>query len=138
MKIAELLFENIRERRDNAQLKRDYQQWKRLVNVPTPILRAMLTTEYDAKTGLSVKDLRIAKSYRMTNSTVRAILRMRKTPFADWKTGDINWMTRQLNYIKQQKLRNKDVPLLKDGNPTNALKNLWAWGHIPKGLRPKE
>lgn len=70
----------------------------------------------------------------MSNSTVRAILRLRTTPFDNWKTSDINWMYRQLNYI--EKYKRKDIPLKIDGEPTDTLKNLWAWGHIPKGMRP--
>lgn len=134
MKLQEL-FEGKIQQRDDKALRRDYLKWKKLVNVPTNILRDMLPT---TKAGLSPHDRKIAKSYRITNTAARATLRLRLTPLANWKTADVNWMYRQLKYIEDTKLRNKDLQLMKDGKPTSALKNLWAWGHVPRGLKPSD
>ena len=135
MKVFELFEAKEKfERKDDAQFRKDYARWKKLVNIPNTVLKTMLPTEEGRKTGLSDKDKRQAKSYRMTNSTARAIVRLRKTPLKDWTTADVNWMYRQLNFIDRYKKR--DVPLEKNGKPTAALKNLWAWGHVPVGKRP--
>ena len=143
MKVSDLLFENSdssakekREKRERDILRKDYATWKRLVNIPTKILRASLPTGRGLKTGLSEKDKKQAKNFRIANNTARAILRLRQTPLSQWKTADVNWMYRQLKYI--QTFRSKDMPLKRDGKPTDTLKNLWAWGHIPRGIKPKD
>jgi hypothetical protein len=144
MKVAELLVESKdeikvkREKREASQFRKDYQRWRRLVNIPMATIRMMLPTERGRKTSLSAKDTRIVKSYRMTNSTVRAIFRLRTVPLANWKTADINWMYRQLSFIDKFRKKAKEFPLMQDGKPTDVLRNLWAWGHIPKGKRPTQ
>jgi len=138
VKVAELLQEGRRssdERtfrgRDLAQLRKDYQRWRRLVNMPSKTLRALLFTKGGEEAGLSRKEVKRLRTRRGRDSA-RAVLRMRAKPFSEWTSDDFGWMYRQINFVTRA--RGGKGPLLKDGGPTRRLSSLLAWGHKPPGI----
>lgn len=140
MKVVELLTEG--KRRDkklwalgNLQLKRDFMRWKRIINMPTKVMKALLTTKEGDLAGFSPKELKLLKQKKY-RQPFTAILRMRSLPFSEWTTEDINWMYRQLEFV--ERLRFRQGALKKDGEATEKLITLWAWGHLPSGQRPKD
>lgn len=85
--------------------------------------------------GLTPRELKVNMHFTMPKNAAKAILRLRTMPMHQWSTSDINWMYRILSYI-DGKLR-VTGPLVDDGEPTERLKNLWAWGHVPRNMKPK-
>lgn len=137
MKVAELLTEA--KTRDERQVKKDYARWKRLVNMPTKTLKKFLGTDEGKKAGLTRKEAKKVGGIKTGRGSIRAILRMRSKPFAEWTSEDINWMYRQLSFISR--MRSVDGAWSKhdkDGKsiPSRKLTSLWVWGHIPKGHPP--
>jgi hypothetical protein len=136
MKVYELLTEaKKREKKlDTKALRADYLRWKKLVNMPQSLLKAVAGDKDAAKAGLTARELKTKMHLLMPKSAAKAILRMRATAVAQWTTVEVNWMYRMLKYI-DQKVKNKS-PYVSDGKPTEKLKNLWAFGHVPGNLRP--
>lgn len=140
MKTAELLIERkvVRDKKlvswSNAQMRRDYMRWKRIINLPTKVMRELLRTKEGELGGFTPKELKRLKQQRYREPYL-AILHMRSLPFTEWTTQDINWMYRQLEFV--ERLRYRQGALKKDGEATDKLITLWAWGHLPAGQRPK-
>ena len=136
MKVNEILFEA---KRDLEQVKIDYRRWKKLVNMSSKTLEKFLDTKEGRDAGLSRKDAKKAGGIKTGRGSARAILKMRKTPFSDWSTEQVNWMYRQISFISR--MSGNDGPMYKvDGDgkkiPTRKLTSLWIWGHIPHGHTP--
>ena len=119
----------------NLQLKRDYVRWKRLINLPTKVIKALITTKEGDLAGFSPKELKLLKQQKY-RQPFNAILHMRSLPFSEWTTDEINWMYRQLEVV--ERLRFRRGALKKDGEATEKLITLWAWGHLPGGQRGKD
>ena len=136
MKVYELFESKKQEgRRDKAVLKKDYLRWKKLVNMPIRFIQASAGSLEAGKTGLTPRELKARMQYSMPKIAAKAILRMKNTPVSQWTTIDINWMYRTLSYIDGK--LSKRGEFLADKKPTEKLKNLWAFGHVPNGLRPR-
>lgn len=141
MKVVELLIEDKASADkkllglSTLQLKRDFMRWKRIINMPTKTLKALLTTKEGELAGFSAKELKWLKRQKY-RQPYEAILRMRARPFSEWTTDDINWMYRQIEFV--ERLRFRQGALKKNGEATEKLITLWAWGHLPAGQRPKD
>ena len=138
MKVVEL-FESKdsprQKRLDTIALRKDWARFKRLTNMPSKFLHVIAETDEGKETGMTARELKIKMQFTMPKSAAKAIIKMRTVPVSQWSTQDINWMYRILGYIDQKLKLNG--PLMDKGKPTEKLKNLWAWGHVPRGLRPK-
>ena len=141
MKVTELLLEK-RLSRDKrlygqalVQLRRDYVRWKRIINMPTKTMKALLTTKEGELAGFTPKELRKLKQQKYREPFV-AILKMRSTTMTEWTTDEINWMYRQLHFVESIRLL-RGV-LKQDGEPTEKLLTLWAWGHLPGNVSAKK
>jgi hypothetical protein len=138
VKVTELLLEKKSAEdkrlyaRASVQLKRDYVRWKRIINMPTKTMKALLTTKEGDLAGFTPKELKRLKQQKY-RQPFAAILHMRSTAVNEWTTEDINWMYRQLNFV--EKLRFSQGALRKDGEATEKLITLWAWGHLPGGMK---
>ena len=126
-------------KRDMEQVRKDYQRWKKLVNMPSSTLEKFLDTKEGREAGLSRKEAKAAGGIRTGRSSAHAILRMRQKPFSEWTSADINWLYRQISFISR--MSGMQGPLFKEDKhgkriPTRKLTSLWVWGHSPPGHSP--
>lgn len=135
MKVQELFEDRKRqEKLDAQQLRRDYMRWKRLINMPTKLVRIMAGEDSVTVRGLSPRELQKRYGFTMPKNAAKAVLRLRSLPISQWATPEINWMYRMLRYV--EKKRGQRIALVGKDGATEQLKDLWAWGHIPRNLRP--
>lgn len=125
--------------RDLELVKRDYAKWKKMMNMSTKNLRYFVETEEGRNAGLSAKEVRKGGGLRTARSSARALLKMRARGIGEWTSGEINWMYRQMAYVKR--MRELDGPLFTTTTkgkrvPTKKLATLWVWGHYPPGMTP--
>jgi hypothetical protein len=138
MKVAELLCEA---KRDPIKLKHDYVIWRKLVNMPVATMMKLINMDEAKHAGLSRKDNMRLLSGKNSKAAARAVIKMKSKSFTEWTTADINWIYRQISYITR--MTNADGPLFfidKSGKrvPSNRLKTMWAYGHIPPGHPPSK
>lgn len=138
MKVHELLSEA---KRDPDIVRKDYQRWKKLVNMSSKTLEKFLSTPEGKSAGLSKKDAKKAGGIKTGRGSARAILKMRSIPFSEWSTEQVNWMYRQISFVSR--MSGNEGPMFrtdKDGNkmPSRKLTSLWVWGHIPAGHPPSK
>ena len=124
----------IRESAEDERNRRDYQRWRKLVNMGAKEIQAFLDSQDGKKAGLSRREAATAGAGggRITSGrdSARAIIRMKSKPFSEWDASDIRWMRKQINFISRMtgnpgKLRDEQ------GRPTRKLLALKVWGHNP-------
>lgn len=124
----------IRESAEDERNRRDYQRWRKLVNMGAKEIQAFLDSQDGKKAGLSRREAATAGAGggRITSGrdSARAIIRMKSKPFSEWDANDIRWMRKQINFISRMtgnpgKLRDEQ------GRPTRKLLALKVWGHNP-------
>lgn len=134
MLVSELFESREKEKKlDNKQLRKDYIKWKRLINMPTPLVKAMIQDKTVTRT-MSAGELRKKYGFTIPNNMAKAILKMRNIPFKNWSTVEMNWMHRMLRYILAKTSNTR--PFVTDGKATDKLKDLWSYGHIPNNFKP--
>lgn len=125
---------SLRESAEDERNRRDYQRWRKLVNMSPKQIQAFLDSQDGKKAGLSRKEASTAGAGggRITSGrdSARAIIRMKSKPFSEWDANDIRWMRKQINFISRMtgnpgKLRDEH------GRPTRKLLSLKVWGHNP-------
>lgn len=131
MKVFELLTE---EKYDRTQVQVALRQWRKLVNMPTHILAKIVKTEDGKIAGLTRRDVKRPGKW----GAARMSLRMKTTSFSEWTTVDLNWMYRQIAVISKILKSRGTMTELKDGKrvPSEKLKMLWDWGHVPNSHSP--
>lgn len=124
----------IRESAEDERNRRDYQRWRKLVNMGAKEIQAFLDSQDGKRAGLSRREAATAGAGggRITSGrdSARAIIRMKSKPFSEWDADDIRWMRKQINFISRMtgnpgKLRDEQ------GRPTRKLLALKVWGHNP-------
>lgn len=137
MKIFEILAES---KRDETELRRDYNRWKKLVNMPDKTIEWMIATNKVEQLGLT--DLEFAKIHGKYSPKIPlvAIEKMRAKPFQQWEAPFINWMYRQIAAIEHFKSREGLYFKERSGKkiPSTKLKSLWMWGHVPQNYFPQK
>lgn len=133
MRVSEL-FEAKEKKIDEKQLRKDYVQWKKLINMPTVLVKAMSRDKEQSIRTMSTAELKKKYGFVIPQTMARAILKMRGRPLNQWSTVEVNWMHRMLRYVGS-KIGNTRS-LVVNGEASDKLKDLWAYGHIPHNYKP--
>ena len=137
MKVFEILQES---NRDEIELRRDYHKWKKLINMPGKTLEWMIDNDKVEEFGLSSHEWERIHGKRSPRIPLNVIDKMRAKPFPQWESEWINWMYRQMTMVNH--FLDREGLYFKEKNdkkiPTDKLKSLWSWGHIPRSYFPQK
>ena len=110
--------------------KETYKKWKELVNMSASELQNFYDSPEGEEAGMKPEE-----SHRMNihngRQSARWILRMKKTPVADWSPAMWVWAKRQIAFISRMG-GNKGALYDEKGRRTRKHTSLLIWGHNPK------
>lgn len=116
----------------SADQKEIYDKWKSLVNMSVGDLSNFYHTKEGKEAGLS-KDEAHTLGIHNGRESARWILKMKKTPVAEWTPEMWEWAKRQISFISRMK-GNKGGLYDENGNKTRKHTSLLIWGHDPEKL----
>ena len=114
----------------SADQKEIYDKWKSLVNMSVGDLSNFYHTKEGKEAGLT-KDEADMLGIHNGRESARWILKMKKTPVAEWTPEMWEWAKRQISFISRMK-GNKGGLYDENGNKTRKHTSLLLWGHNPE------